>query len=42
MIILDALRDLIPFVQFKKWQKNTYGGVSLLTKLQALAVISHN
>ena len=29
----DALRDLIPFVQFKKL-KNTHGGVLLLVKLQ--------
>ena len=32
MIILsDALRDLVPFVQFNV--KNTYGGVLLLVKL---------
>ena len=30
--ICDALRDLVPFVQFKK---NTHGGVLLLVKLQA-------
>ena len=30
----DALRDLIPFVQFKKL-KNTHGGVLLLVKLKA-------
>ena len=29
----DALRDLIPFVQFKKL-KNNHGGVLLLLKLQ--------
>ena len=29
----DALRDLIPFAQFKKL-KNTHGGVLLLVKLQ--------
>ena len=29
----DALRDLIPFVQFKKL-KNTHGGVLFLVKLQ--------
>ena len=31
----DALRDLVPFVQFKNRAKNTYGGVLLLVKLQA-------
>ena len=30
----DALRDLVPFVQFKT-VKNTHGGVLLLVKLQA-------
>ena len=32
----DALRNLVPFVQFKK-QESTYGGVLLLLKLQVLA-----
>ena len=32
----DTLRDLVPFLQFKK-RKNTSGGVLLLVKLQALA-----
>ena len=32
----DALRDLVPCVQFKK-RENTYGGVLLLVKLQAEA-----
>ena len=30
----DALRNLVPFVQFKK-RENTHGGVLLLVKLQA-------
>ena len=30
----DALRDLVPFVQFKK-RENTHGGVVILVKLQA-------
>ena len=34
--ICDALRDLVPFVQFKN-AKNTNGGVLLLVNLQALA-----
>ena len=33
-LIYDALRDLVPFVQFKK-RENTHGGVLLLVKLQA-------
>ena len=32
--IRDALRDLVPFVQFKN-VKNTHGGVLLLVKWQA-------
>ena len=36
MNIYDALRDLIPFVQFKK-RENTHGGVLLLVKVQASA-----
>ena len=32
-----ALRDLVPFVQFKN-AKNTHGGVLLLVKLQALSL----
>ena len=32
----DALRDLVPFVQFKN-VKNTHGGVLILVKLQASA-----
>ena len=32
--ICDALRDLVPFVQFKKLEKNTHGGVLILVKLQ--------
>ena len=32
----DALRDLVPFVQFKK-RGNTHGGVLILAKLQASA-----
>ena len=32
----DALRNLVPFVEFKNL-KNTYGGVLLLAKLQAKA-----
>ena len=34
--IFDALHDLVPFVQFKKREKN-YGGGILLVKLQAKA-----
>ena len=34
-----ALRDLVPFLQFKN-VKNTHGGVLLLVKLQALACFS--
>ena len=37
VIKCDALRDLIPFVQFKK-VKNIHGGVILLVKLQAIAL----
>ena len=33
--ICDALRDLVPFVQFKKNVKNTHGRVLILAKLQA-------
>ena len=36
-IMCDALRDLVPFVQFKK-RENTYGGVLLLVKLQAFSL----
>ena len=32
----DALRDLVPFIQFKKREKHP-GGVLLLVKLQAEA-----
>ena len=32
----DALRNLVPFLEFKN-VKNTYGGVLLLAKLQAKA-----
>ena len=35
--ICDALRDLVPFVQFKK-RENTHGRVLLLLKLQAKSV----
>ena len=31
--ICDALRDLVPFVQFKK-RKNNHGGILLLVSLQ--------
>ena len=34
----DALRDLVPFVQFKNVE-NTRGRVLLLVKLQALAFV---
>ena len=37
-MITDALRDLILFVQFKK-RENTHGGVLLLVKLQAEAIL---
>ena len=33
-IVCDTLRDLVPFVQFKK-RENTHGGVLILVKLQA-------
>ena len=33
--ISNILLDLVPFVQFKKHEKNTHGGVLLLVKLQA-------
>ena len=33
--ICDALRDLVPFVQFKN-VKSTHGGALILIKLQAL------
>ena len=36
-LIYDALRDLVPFVQFKKGE-NTHGGVFLSVKLQALSM----
>ena len=36
LIICGALRDLVPFVQFKK-VKNTHGGVLILVTLQAVA-----
>ena len=32
----DALRDLVPFVQFKK-RESTHGGVLILVKLQTSA-----
>ena len=38
--VCDALRDLVPFVQFKK-RENTLGGMLLLKKLQALADLVH-
>ena len=31
----DALRDLVPFVEFKKNMKNTHGGVQLFVQFQA-------
>ena len=34
MTVCDVLRDLIPFVQFKK-RENTHGGALLLVKLHA-------
>ena len=34
--ICDALRDLVPFAQFKQ-RENTHGGERLLVKLQAEA-----
>ena len=34
--ICDALRDLVPFVQFKKREKKNHGGVLLLVKLQTV------
>ena len=37
-MITDALRDLVLFVQFKK-RENTHGGVLLLVKLQAEAIL---
>ena len=36
--ICDALRDLVPFAQFKE-MKNSHTGVFLLVKLQALATL---
>ena len=36
LFICDALRDLVPFVQFKNL-KNTHGGMFLAIKLRALA-----
>ena len=35
----DVLRDLVPFAQLKKNVKNIHGGVLLLVKLQALAIL---
>ena len=35
-LVYGVLRDLVPFVQFKK-RGNTHGGVLILVKLQALA-----
>ena len=35
-MIFDALRNLLPSIQFKK-RKKTHGGVLLLVKLQVLA-----
>ena len=35
-LICGALRDLVPFVQFKR-RENTHGGVLLLVKLQVSA-----
>ena len=37
----DALRDLVPFVKFKK-VKNTHGGVLILVKLQASVFLKKN
>ena len=37
MIKCDTLRDLPPFVQFKKNMKSTHSGVILLVKFQAEA-----
>ena len=34
ILIVDALRNLVPFAQFKK-RENIHGGVLLLVKLQA-------
>ena len=36
-ITCDVLRDLVPFVQFKK-RENTHGGLLLLLKLQAFSL----
>ena len=36
--IFDALRDLVPFVQFKK-HKNTHRGALLLVKLQDVQLL---
>ena len=33
--ICGVLRDLVPFVQFKKREKQPYGGMLILVKLQA-------
>ena len=35
----DALRDSVPFLQFKN-VKNTHGGVLLLVKLQAITYVT--
>ena len=37
-MIHDALRVLVPFLQFKKREKKIHGGVLILVKLQAEAV----
>ena len=37
MHIYDALRDLVPFVQFKKREKHSWG-VLILVKLQAWGI----
>ena len=34
---MDVLQNLVPFVQFK-YVKNSYGGMLLLVKLQALSL----
>ena len=39
--ICDALRDLVPFVQFKKCE-NTHGQRLLLVKLQAFSFLLIN
>ena len=37
-MIHDALRDLVPFLQFKKREKKIHGELLILVKLQAEAV----